>query len=314
LAIDFPLVEPFILDAVVYSSLFALMSVGLTLSYMTAKVPNFAHGSFITTGAYVAFSLFRLGRLNPYFSIPFSFLVGGVVGLMVQLAVIGPLVKRGANLVSLITATFAVGIAFDGIFGVYADLLANSFRIPESRFFLLAEQDFSFLGTNGLFFIAPISLFSISTLLFLLLTRTKFGVAMRAAVANPSLAEVVGINLKKVYAVSWFLAGGLAGFAGNLFALRLPGNPHLGTDFTVAFFAASVLGGLSSILGAGIGGLIVGAGEVLVTVYISRLVGPWFLAYQPAIPLSIMIAGLLVMPSGIVSVNWKRILRFGRET
>jgi branched-chain amino acid transport system permease protein len=293
------------LDAIVYSSLFALMSIGLTLSYMTAKVPNFAHGAFITTGAYLTFTLFRLNNINPYVSLPASFLLGGAVGFIVQRGVIGPLVRRGANTVSLITATFAVGIAFDAAFGVFADLLANTYRIPESRYFLLANQDFSFLGENGLLFVAPGCLLVISAALYFLLTKTRFGVAMRAAVENPSLATVVGINLSRVSAVSWFLAGGLAAVAGNLFILRLPGNPHLGTDFTVAFFAASLLGGLASILGAGIGGIIIGAGEVLITVYAARLVGPWFLSYQPAVPLVLMIIGLLVMPLGIVSVDWR---------
>jgi len=132
---------------------------------------------------------------------------------------------------------------------------------------------------------------------------------MRAAVENPALATVLGVNLSRVSAVSWFLAGGLAAVAGDLFVLRLPGNPHLGTDFTVAFFSASVLGGLSSILGAGIGGIIVGAGEVLITVYGANLVGPWFLNYQSAVPLALMIIGLLLVPSGIVSINWRNVLK-----
>jgi branched-chain amino acid transport system permease protein len=285
------------------------MSIGLTLSYMTAKVPNFAHGSFITAGAYLTFTLFRFDGINPYVSLPASFLLGGVAGLVIQSGVIGPLTRRGANTVSLITATFAIGIAFDGVFGVFADLLANTFKIPESRYFLLANQDFSFLGENGLLYVAPGSLLVISLSLYLLLTRTKFGVAMRAAVENPALATVLGVNLSRVSAVSWFLAGGLAAVAGDLFVLRLPGNPHLGTDFTVAFFSASVLGGLSSILGAGIGGIIVGAGEVLITVYGANLVGSWFLNYQPAVPLVLMIIGLLVVPSGIVSVDWRNVLK-----
>ena len=297
------------LDAVIYSSLFALMSIGLTLSYMTAKVPNFAHGSFITTGAYLAFTFYRFDGINPYLSLPAVFVLGGLVGLLIDLGVIGPLIRRGASLVSLITATFAVGIAFDGVIGIYADLLANQYKIPESRFFLLANQDFNFLGENGLFYVAPGALFAISLTLYLVLTRTKFGVSMRAAVENPSLATVLGINLTKVSAVSWFLAGGLAAVAGDLFTLRLPANPALGTNFTVAFFSASVLGGLSSILGAGIGGILVGAGEVLITVFGAQAVGVWFLSYQPAVPLVMMIVGLLIVPRGIVSADYRKVYR-----
>jgi len=297
------------LDAVVFSSLFALMSIGLTLSYMTAKVPNFAHGSFITTGAYLGFTFYKFAGLNPYLSLPIIFILGGLAGLIIDFGVIAPLVRRGASLVSLITATFAIGIAFDGVIGIYADLLSNQYKIPESRFFLLANQDFTFLGENGLLYVAPAALLVISVALYVMLTRTRFGVAMRAAVENPSLATVVGINLNRVSAVSWFLAGGLAAVAGDLFILRLPGNPSLGTDFTVAFFSASLLGGLSSILGAGIGGLLVGAGEVLITVFGAQVVGVWFLEYQPAVPLVMMIVGLLIMPQGIVAVDYRRLYR-----
>ncbi len=298
-------ISPVILDALVYGSLFALMSLGLTLSYMTSKVPNFAHGSFITVGAYTAYSMLRFEGVNPYVTAPLSFLLGGSGALLMYLAVLRPLLRRGATIITLMISTFAVGVIFTGVFGAYADALSNVYKFPDARFFLLADEDLVAFGARILAIVAPLVLIATTTGLYLFLTRTKFGVAMRATVSNASLAEICGINILKVNSLSWFLAGGFAALAGNLFTLRLTGDPNLGTDFTVAFFAACLLGGLSNIYGAIIGGVIVGAGEILITTYTSQVVGNWFLEYQPAVPMVLMIMGLLIVPEGLTSIKWR---------
>lgn len=308
------IIPPVISDSLVYGSIFALMSLGLTLSYMTSKVPNFAHGSFITLGAYVSYSMFRFLGVIPYMTAPLSFLMGGATGVGMYLFVLRPLIRRGATVITLMIGTFAVVIAFTGIFGAYADYLSNVFKFPDSRFFLLASHDLLIFKMKGINVVGPLLLVFLTLSLYIFLTKTKFGVAMRATVQNPSMAEILGVNVQRVYIVSWFLAGGLAALAGNLFILRLPGDPNIGTDFTIAFFAASLLGGLSSIYGAILGGLIVGAGEILVTYYVSQVVGVWFIAYQPAIPMAIMVIGLLLVPEGIVSVEWRKLSLKGVRT
>jgi branched-chain amino acid transport system permease protein len=196
-------------------------------------------------------------------------------------------------------------VAFTGIFGAYADALSNVFKFPDARFFLLASSDFSVFGISGIAIVSPATIIILTTSLYLFLTKTKFGVAMRATVENSSLAEVHGVDVRKVNSVSWFIAGGLAALAGNLFVLRLTGDPNLGADFTVAFFAACLLGGLSNVYGAVIGGILVGAGQILITSYISQAVGTWFLSYEPAVPMVIMIVGLLVVPEGLTSIKWR---------
>jgi branched-chain amino acid transport system permease protein len=305
--------EPFMADALVYGSLFALMSIGLTLTYMTTRVPNFAQGSFVTVGAYLAFSMYHFRGVPPYGSLPFSFLlVGGVATAMYKL-ILKPLSARGSSLISLMIATLAIDIGFVGIFGIYSDLLSNVYRVYDSKFFLLSNTDFTILGTSALIFIAPLSLALITVFLWLGLTQTKFGIAMRATVENPNLAGILGINVERVYTVSWFLAGGLAGLAGSLVVLWLPGSAHIGSDFIVDIFAASILGGLFSVYGAVVGGLLVGSGEILLTVYGARLLGSWVSEWQPAMPMLIMVASLIIVPRGITSVNWRRLVFFKRE-
>jgi len=296
-------VSPILLDSLIYGSLYAFMSLGLTLSYMTSKVPNFAHGSFITVGAYTGYSLLRFTGLNPYLSMPITFLIGGAAALVMYHFVLRVLTNRGADIITQMVSTFAVTVAFTGIFGAYADYLSMVWKFPDSRFFLLASHDFRIFGVEGIDLVAPLALVVLTTSLYFFLTRTKFGVAMRATVSNSALAETLGVNVQAVYSVSWFLAGGLAALAGSLFSLAYPAGPTLGSDFTVAFFAASLLGGLSSIYGAILGGVIVGMGQILLSNYVASVVGPWFLEYEPAVPMVIMVIGLVIIPEGIASIN-----------
>jgi branched-chain amino acid transport system permease protein len=305
--------QPFMADAIVIGCLYALMSMGLTLTYMTTKVPNFAHGSFVTVGVYLAFTLYHFDKVLAYYSIPFSFLLVGGTAVAIYRFVLKPLSARGASIVSLMISTLAIDIAFIGIFGIYSDLLANNYKIFNSRFFLLADSDISILGLRGLTIIAPFFLALVTVILWLALTKTKFGIAMRAAVENPNLAGVLGINIERVYLASWFLAGGLAGLAGSLMVLWLPGNPHVGSDLIVAIFASSILGGLFSVYGAVVGGLMVGGLTVLVTVYGSQLLGSWVDAWEVGIPMLIMAFSLLIVPKGITAVDWRHLFASSRK-
>lgn len=301
-------------DAIVYACLFALMSMGLTLIYMTTKVPNFAHGSFLTVGAYLAFTLYHFDKIIPYYSIPFAFLFVGGISVALYRLILKPLAAKGSSLISLMIATLAVDIAFTGIFGIYSDILANNYKVFNSKFFVIANSDITLFGLRGLVVIAPVLLALITIALWLALTRTKFGIAMRGAVENPGLAGVLGINIELVYLASWFIAGGLGGLAGSLMVLWLPGNPHVGSDLIVAIFASSILGGLYSVYGAVMGGIVVGGLTVLMTVYGSELLGSWVSAWEVGIPMVIMALTLLVLPRGITSVNLKRLWHSSRKT
>jgi branched-chain amino acid transport system permease protein len=206
-------------------------------------------------------------------------------------------------------ATLALDIAFIGIFGIYTDYLYNHYQLIQSKSFYQLGGDFTLYGIPGLAFVAPISLVLLTVVLFILLTRTRFGIAMRASVENPSLARVVGIDVEKTYVFAWFLAGGFAALAGSFYTLWLPGSVDSGSKLIVEIFSASVLGGLASIYGAVLGGLIIGASEILVTDAGTRLFGSWVLVYQKGIPLVIMVITLLFLPQGLVSIDWANLPR-----
>ncbi len=260
------MVPPYVTASIVYGTFFALMAMGLTLTYMTTKVPNFAYGSFVTIGLYTAFTLFKVNGINPYVASLVAFLVSGAAAVVMYIGILRPMAKRGTPLVALMIATFGIDIGFIGVFGIYTDYLQGRYGLSDAKQFFELPADFNILGLQGIVLLAPIILAMITLSLYLLFTRTKFGVAMRASVENPSLARVLGINVERVYTVSWMLAGGFAGLAGGLYTLWLPGGTSTGSDLIVEIFASSILGGLTSIFGAIIGGLVIGASEDLVTV------------------------------------------------
>jgi len=290
------------------------MSVSLTLTYITTKVPNFAQGALVTAGLYTGLALLSINKINPYESLPFSFLVGGFIAIGVYLLVLRPLSRRGAPIISLMIATLAVDIVFVGIFGIYSDYLYQVKEVYDAKlFYALTGADFTLFGVNGVVYAAPTALALTTIILYVVLTRTRFGLAMRATVENSNLAKVVGINTEVVYVTSWFIAGGVAAIAGVFYSLWLGGEPDIGSILLISMFAGSILGGLKSIYGAVFGGLVVGGSEILVTTLGAQYVGSWVTAYEPGIPLLVMVITLLVLPGGITSLDWRRLTSRGKR-
>jgi branched-chain amino acid transport system permease protein len=259
------LIPEYLISALVYGCLFSMMSMGLTLTYMTTKVPNFAYGSFVTLGIYSSYTMVKVFGSNPYVGSVLGFVVGALVSAVMYLGILRPLARRGSSLVSLMIATFGVDIGFIGVFGIYTDYLQQVKQLIDAPQFYQLGPDFSLGGVAGVTFVAPLSVIGIVLAIYLLFTRTKFGVAMRAAVENPPLARTLGINVDRVTTVSWMLAGGFAGYAGALLTLQLPAGTATGSNLIVEIFSSSVLGGLTTIFGAAVGGLIIGWSEILVT-------------------------------------------------
>ena len=302
------MIDPILFSrAIIFSSLLTLLSIGLTLTYLTTKVPNFAHGTFAAVGAYVTLTTVNMWHANPYHYLFLAFLIGGVIALAQYLGIFRPLMRRGATIIGLMITTLAIEFILLAALNIYADYLSTQLKW-RSRYFLLTPHDVIIAGQRGLLIIAPTLAAVTVILLYLILTRTRFGVAMRAAIENSSLASVVGINVNLVYAVSWFLAGGLAGLSGGLLPLWFPGNPDMGGKLIVSTFAASIVGGLFNIYAAVLGGFLIGLAEVLGTSYLASQLGAWIIPYRPLIPLIAIAITLLLAPKGLVGVNWRRVV------
>lgn len=296
---------PTIVSWLTYSALLSLMALGVTLLYRTTKVANFAHASFVTVGAYVTYTLTVTLSPNPYVGVPVAFFVVGLVGLLLFYAVLEPMRRRNSSTVMMMIATLAFDIILLGVTNIHADYLNTAYRVP-SRNVLLSGLDFKFMGEPGILFVALGTLALCSAAMYILLNFTTLGIALRASMENPSLSEAIGINVSMMLAVSWFIAGGLAGIAGSLIPLWTEINPGIGTILLASIFCASIVGGLEQIYGAVLGGLLLGLVDVVGTSVLASIIGPWVSFYEPIIPLIVLSATLIVAPRGLAGLRIRR--------
>lgn len=281
--------------AIVYSNLLALLSLGLTLTYITTSVPNFAHGSIAVIGSYLSLTLHYFFGIHPYFSLPIVFVVCGILGVVCYIAILRPLIQRGASIVILMIATLALDLILFGFTGAISDSIGGV-----AKKFVFTTYDFEVHGISGAFFVSSTVVFMTLISLWFLLFKTKFGIALRASMENPTLAETMGINVEKTRIFSWFLSCALAGIAGALLPFKQEIVPLTGSLIIVSIFSASILGGIASIAGALVGGYLIGTSETLVTYALSFVFGTEILLYSKVVSLSALVIALLIAPSGIV--------------
>ena len=290
--------------ALVYASELTLLSIGFTLTYLTAKIPNFAHGTYAGIGIYTVFTMNQVLGINPYLSLPVAFLLGGIFSVIVYKLVIGVLTNMGGGAIVLTISTLAIQIFLTACLNIYSYWL-RGITNRYTTAFLLKEEDFRFMEFPGIFIVSlSLTVFLILTLHYML-TRTKIGVAMRATAEDTELASVLGININQVQLFSWFLTGGLACLAGSMIPMWFQSGPNSGGMMITSIMAGSLLGGFDNIYGAVFGGVIVGMSEILLTTWGQSLLGAWVGEYRPLIPMIFLIAILLIEPRGMQGI-WAR--------
>lgn len=290
--------------ALVYASELTLLSIGFTLTYLTAKVPNFAHGTYAGVGIYVSYTFAKIWGLSPYYGFPVAFIIGGAMSVLIFKLVIGVLTNMGGGAIVLTISTLAIQIFLTAFIQIYAYYLRERFS-TYAMAFLLKESDFKLAGFPGIFVVSlTITLGSVLALHYML-TRTKIGVAMRATAEDPELAQVLGINTDQIQLFSWFLTGGLACLAGAMIPLWFQSTPTSGAMIITSIMAGSLLGGFESIYGSVIGGAVVGISEIMLTTWGQALIAPWIGEYRPIIPMAFLVAVLLIEPKGLQGA-WDR--------
>jgi branched-chain amino acid transport system permease protein len=265
---------------------------------MTAKIPNFAHGTYAGFGVYISYTITRMWGLNVYIAFPIAFIFGGVLAAILYLIVISTLNKMGGGPVVLTIATIAIGLFLTQIIHVYAYWARKSYG-EYAYDFLLKQFDFEFYGIQGIFPVSIILCAIIVVLLHIMLRTTKLGISMRATCEDPMLSSIMGINTYRVQLFSWFLTGGLACLSGATIPLWFMGGPDAGGNLLSSTMAGSLLGGLENIYGAVVGGFGIAIIEILGTTLLQNWVGIWVGEYRPIVPLIITILVLLIEPSGL---------------
>ncbi len=288
-----------VVNTIQIGSLYALMALGITLTFSVIRLPNFAHAEFVTVGAFAALIVSLSGEVNPLVIMTAAFVVGALVALVSHLVVFKPLEGRNVSLYTLILASFAVGLIIRYILFMIADYF-NLFdtRIRISLQIIFREG--ALILTNVFAWVAPTSIVLV-VLLTLLLNATPLGREMRALANNISLARVIGIPVERVKNYTWLLVGGLAGVAGALWGLQTAVSPLMGWVAILSVFAAAILGGLSSFSGTILGAYVVAFSENTVMLFLNFNFGV-DLAYKPAIPFFIIIVVLLIRPQGFTEI------------
>lgn len=298
-----------ITDGLIVGSVIALGAVGVTLTYSLLKFANFAHSELLTWGAYLAMTFMGVfiavsggGVMRPIG--PFSFgwpllaalavsaVLTALLALAVEALVFRRLREKGAAIV-LVIASFGVALALRNllmfVYGSLPDYYSREIQIAIRV--LPRDMMGGIRITPDQIFVLGLAVVLV-VLLHLFLTRTIMGKAMRATSENPALARVAGIDVARVIRVTWIIGAVLAAVAGVFAGLTVQVRPFLGFDLLLPLFAAAILGGIGSVYGAVIGGLIVGLAESLSV--------PIFGAeYRAAIAFLILIAILLVRPTGL---------------
>jgi len=303
---------PLIKDALVYANCVTMMSIGFTLVYLISRIPNFAQSTFAVVGVYCTFSMVRIFEINPYVAMPLGVILGALLALVVYLGIINTLLKYGAGPILLTISLLAIQQIFLAGVNIYADYVRNVMGIY-SRGFMLRVNDFRVGEVPGVLIISSVTVIIVIVGMHYMLTRTQFGIAMRATVENAPLASVLGINIKNVSIISWMITGGLAGLAGTFLPLWFSSGPESGGMLSTSVFAASVVGGLTSIYGAILGGYVISLLEVWGSYILMKTFGLWIGAYRMLIPLALMSIILMYEPGGIAAIIERLRVRFLRS-
>lgn len=291
--------EKLLVDSLIRSlqsgSLYALMALGITLTFSVIKLPNFAHAEYITVGAYTALIISLSTSADPIVVLGVSFAVGALVALGSHYTVFRPLEKNNPSTYTLLLASFAVGLVLRYILFLMADtfdLFDKRIQVPLE---ILYRGDLIIL-TNIFVWVVPTSIVLVF-LLSILLNHTPLGREMRALANNFQLAQIIGIKVERVKDLTWLIVGGLAGVAGALWGIQTSVNPLLGWFAILSVFAAAILGGLSSFPGTILGAYVVGFSENTLMQVLHHYLGLDF-SFKPAIPFIIIVVVLLFRPQG----------------
>ncbi|HRP30062.1 MAG TPA: branched-chain amino acid ABC transporter permease [Burkholderiaceae bacterium] len=286
-------------DGIILGATLALGAIGLTLTYNILRFANFAHGEFLTFGAYFALvfvALFGAGQaVGPLtFGWRFAAAIAVAVALTAGLALLLDwllfrVLRRSDIAVALVIASFGASLMLRNV----VVFVWGSQPEYYTRTIAIASEVLPGVRMSGneVFVIAVAALLMLALHLFL--SRSRLGKQMRAVSDNPALARVSGIDVRAVIRWTWIVGGGLAAVAGVLFGLTVQISPEMGFNLILPMFAAAILGGVGSIYGAVLGGLIIGLAQSMSV----PLIGA---AYKPAVAFALMFLILLVYPKGIL--------------
>lgn len=277
-----------VLNGIGSGAIYASLGLALVLIYRTTNIANFAQGEMATFSAFLTWQLSDWG-VPIVWAILGSVILSMILGAIVYAVIVRPVQYKDE--MTIIIVTLGLFLAFNSATGAVWGFLQKSSPSP------FPQHSWTFgtlrVGAELISFI--IVLMGISTGLFLLFQKTRLGMALRAAASNAQSAQLVGIPYTAMMTLGWAMAAGLGAVSGALVASRLTLDPNMMGDVIIFSFAAAVVGGMSSYIGAVVGGVIVGVSQSLSTAYLPFLGSD----LQMVVPLLLIVAVLIAKPEGL---------------
>jgi len=276
-----------IINGLLKGGLYALMAMGMSMIWGVMNIINIAHGSFIMLGAYTTYWLFAGLGLDPFVSLPLSMGIIFILGYLLQKYLINFVVQ--ADIFITLLLTFGIELLINNLALLF--WTADVRKVGVSY----GAANFTLFGTTipvvrlAAFVLALV----ISAILFYIMNHSRLGRAIRATSQELEAAQLTGVKVDNIYAVTFGIGTALAAAAGTLWSILFPISPTMGGILTLKSFVVTIIGGLGTMLGPLIGGLILGVVESLGT--------NWFgSTYENLISFSIFLLVIIFMPKGIL--------------
>jgi branched-chain amino acid transport system permease protein len=279
-----------LLNGIVLGGMYALLAFGLNLQYGVARIMNLSYGEFLMTSAFAAFWFFTLYKIDPLLSMLFSVPVSFIANWLIYRVVITPLVRRAPNRDAL--ESDSILVTFGLLFVIQGTALLNWGGEYRGYSYLSVPVDVfgATIAANRLLACGIAYVIGIGA--FLLLKYTRVGLALRALAIDPIAAQLVAVDVPRLSGLAFAAGGAMIAAAGTLISMFLSFNPSIGVIYTLKALIVMILGGVGSMLGSLVAGLILGVAENLG----AYLVDP---GLTLAINFAIFLLILLLRPKGL---------------
>lgn len=277
-----------VVSGIATGGIFASLALALVLIYNSMGLVNFAQGEMAMLATFVAFALIDHG-VTYWIAFPLTLVIAFAGGVAIQRIVIKP-VER-APILTLVIVTLGLATLLNGLAGFLFGYVPRAFPSPFSvqtvdiLGALASYQDLGVIAVSGIVLLA----------IYLLLQHTTVGLTLRAAAHHPEASRLLGVHVSWMLALGWGLASAVGAVSGIMVAPILLLQPNMMQTVIIYAFAAAVLGGIESPMGAVVGGLIVGVTVNLAGAYLPFVGGD----LQLAVALAIIVAVLVIKPNGL---------------